>query len=88
MINDAALAYRGVIPADRWHEPYMPRDELVYFWWAYLRAANFLAALPAGGGGTRPRLQADVLAATAVNVPDLEKRATVHNQLALCAARE
>ena len=29
IINDAAQAYRGVIPADRWHEPYMPRDELV-----------------------------------------------------------
>ena len=29
VINDAALAYRGVIPADRWHEPYMPREELV-----------------------------------------------------------
>jgi N-acetylglutamate synthase-like GNAT family acetyltransferase len=29
VINDAALAYRGVIPADRWHEPYMPRDALV-----------------------------------------------------------
>jgi GNAT superfamily N-acetyltransferase len=29
VINDAALAYRGVIPADRWHEPYMPHDELV-----------------------------------------------------------
>ena len=29
VINDAARAYRGVIPADRWHEPYMPRDELV-----------------------------------------------------------
>jgi len=28
IINDAALAYRGVIPADRWHEPYMPADEL------------------------------------------------------------
>lgn len=28
VINDAALAYRGVIPADRWHEPYMPTDEL------------------------------------------------------------
>ena len=28
IINDAASAYRGVIPADRWHEPYMPRDEL------------------------------------------------------------
>ena len=28
IINDAAVAYRGVIPADRWHEPYMPTDEL------------------------------------------------------------
>ena len=28
IINDAAQAYRGVIPADRWHEPYMPTDEL------------------------------------------------------------
>ena len=23
IINDGAQAYRGVIPADRWHEPYM-----------------------------------------------------------------
>jgi N-acetylglutamate synthase-like GNAT family acetyltransferase len=28
IINDAAQAYREVIPADRWHEPYMPADEL------------------------------------------------------------
>ena len=28
IINAAARAYRGVIPADRWHDPYMPRDEL------------------------------------------------------------
>jgi N-acetylglutamate synthase-like GNAT family acetyltransferase len=28
IINDAAQAYRGVIPADCWHEPYMPLDEL------------------------------------------------------------
>ena len=28
IINDAALAYRGVIPEDRWHEPYMSEDEL------------------------------------------------------------
>ena len=28
IVNDAAQAYRGVIPADRWHEPYMPMDEL------------------------------------------------------------
>ena len=28
IINAAAEAYRGVIPADRWHEPYMPAQEL------------------------------------------------------------
>jgi GNAT superfamily N-acetyltransferase len=28
IVNEAAEAYRGVIPADRWHEPYMPREEL------------------------------------------------------------
>lgn len=30
IINDAAQAYRGVIPDDRWHEPYMPMDELIH----------------------------------------------------------
>jgi len=29
VVNDAAEAYRGIIPADRWHEPYMPREELL-----------------------------------------------------------
>jgi GNAT superfamily N-acetyltransferase len=28
IVNEAAQAYRGVIPADCWHEPYMPRREL------------------------------------------------------------
>jgi GNAT superfamily N-acetyltransferase len=28
IVNAAAEAYRGVIPADRWHEPYMPSREL------------------------------------------------------------
>lgn len=28
IINDSAQAYKGVIPADRWHEPYMPMAEL------------------------------------------------------------
>jgi N-acetylglutamate synthase-like GNAT family acetyltransferase len=28
IINAAAQAYRGVIPPDRWHDPYMPADEL------------------------------------------------------------
>lgn len=39
IINDASRAYRGVIPEDRWHEPYMPAEELqseiaagVVFW--------------------------------------------------------
>lgn len=28
IINDAAIAYRGVIPDDRWHDPYMTREHL------------------------------------------------------------
>jgi GNAT superfamily N-acetyltransferase len=39
IVNDAARAYKGVIPGDRWHEPYMSADELaqeiaagVVFW--------------------------------------------------------
>jgi N-acetylglutamate synthase-like GNAT family acetyltransferase len=28
IINDAAQAYKGVIPADRWHDPYMTVDHL------------------------------------------------------------
>jgi N-acetylglutamate synthase-like GNAT family acetyltransferase len=39
IINDGAQAYKGVIPADRWAEPYMPGEELrreidrgVMFW--------------------------------------------------------
>lgn len=28
IINDAAQAYKGIIPEDRWHEPYMAAEEL------------------------------------------------------------
>jgi GNAT superfamily N-acetyltransferase len=28
LVNASAQAYRGVIPEDRWHEPYMSADEL------------------------------------------------------------
>jgi len=28
IINDSAIAYKGVIPSDRWHEPYMPLGHL------------------------------------------------------------
>lgn len=30
VINDGAGAYRGVIPQDRWMEPYMPMDQLLH----------------------------------------------------------
>jgi len=39
VVNDGATAYKGVIPADRWHEPYMTEealknqiDEGIQFW--------------------------------------------------------
>src|SRR5262245_18041893 len=39
IVNAAAQAYRGIMPADRWHDPYMPAAELsseiadgVVFW--------------------------------------------------------
>jgi GNAT superfamily N-acetyltransferase len=42
VINDAATIYKGVIPPDRWKEPYMSREELrheivdgVVFWGYY-----------------------------------------------------
>ncbi len=28
IINDAASAYKGVIPPDRWHDPYMSHEQL------------------------------------------------------------
>ncbi len=46
IVCDAARAYKGVIPADRYHEPYMPLDELrgeiaagVRFWGAEVEGA-------------------------------------------------
>ncbi len=42
VINDAASAYQGIIPPDRWNDPYMPESELgheieagVVFWGYY-----------------------------------------------------
>ncbi len=39
IINDSAIAYKGIIPADRWKDPYMSKEELekqleegVVFW--------------------------------------------------------
>jgi N-acetylglutamate synthase-like GNAT family acetyltransferase len=51
LINDGAQAYRGVIPADRWHEPYMPMDELLreigggIVFWAAEEAGRMLGVM-------------------------------------------
>jgi GNAT superfamily N-acetyltransferase len=51
IINAAAEAYRGVIPTDRWHEPYMRLQELdvelsagVAFW-AYEQAGKVIGVM-------------------------------------------
>jgi GNAT superfamily N-acetyltransferase len=51
IVNAAAEAYRGVIPEDRWHEPYMPGEELdaeiaagVEFW-GYEDGAKLLGVM-------------------------------------------
>ncbi|MGE0486061.1 MAG: GNAT family N-acetyltransferase [Gammaproteobacteria bacterium] len=45
VINAAAEAYRGVIPADCWHEPYMGDDELA----AEIAAGVCFSVLEQGG---------------------------------------
>ncbi|MFF2887306.1 GNAT family N-acetyltransferase [Paenibacillus sp. NPDC057967] len=48
IINDAAMAYKGVIPDDRYHEPYMSLTELEQEWndgvqfWGYTDASGEL----------------------------------------------
>ena len=51
IINDGASAYKGIIPADRWHEPYMSVEELqvqieegVTFW-CYLEGGEMVAVI-------------------------------------------
>jgi hypothetical protein len=49
VINDAAQAYKGVIPADRFKDPYMPREELMHEiahgvrFWASKKTASWSA---------------------------------------------
>jgi GNAT superfamily N-acetyltransferase len=56
IINDAAKAYKGIIPNDRWHEPYMSMEELkaqiadgVQFW-KYIEDGEILGVM-----GIQPR---------------------------------
>jgi N-acetylglutamate synthase-like GNAT family acetyltransferase len=51
IINDGAAAYKGIIPADRWHEPYMTKEELVrqmadgVEFWRYTEDSNILGVM-------------------------------------------
>lgn len=51
IINDGAQAYKNIIPADRYHEPYMPKEELenqindgVEFW-KYTESGQILGVM-------------------------------------------
>ena len=41
VINDAAIRYKGIIPDNCWHEPYMPAQELVNEFNAELRMYGY-----------------------------------------------
>jgi hypothetical protein len=58
----------------------VPKDGLVYFWWAYLQTSAFLQGLPIGTGGTRPRLDPSSLLQTPVEVPMRTVRERIHDQ--------
>lgn len=51
IINDGAGAYKGIIPADRWHEPYMTQEELKHQidqgieFWAYLEERKIIGVM-------------------------------------------
>ncbi|MHB8613685.1 MAG: GNAT family N-acetyltransferase [Candidatus Dormibacteraceae bacterium] len=62
IINAAAEAYRDVIPADRWHEPYMPAAELDHeieagvAFWVYEADGALVGAM-----GMQPVRDADLI---------------------------
>ncbi|MEW5785670.1 MAG: GNAT family N-acetyltransferase [Bacillota bacterium] len=51
IINDAAGAYKGVIPAECWQEPYMPRAELAHeissgvVFWGWREAGELIGVM-------------------------------------------
>jgi GNAT superfamily N-acetyltransferase len=51
IIDDAAQAYKGVIPEDRWHEPYMAVEELKHEiddgveFWGYEEAGRLMGVM-------------------------------------------
>ncbi len=59
----------------------IPKDDLIYFWWAFFKSPSFLCTLPTGTGGTRPRTSVDQLLNTAIIVPNIEKRNEIDTEL-------
>jgi N-acetylglutamate synthase-like GNAT family acetyltransferase len=51
VINSAAIVYKGIIPADRWKEPYMSKEELTeeiksgVVFWSYEENGNILGVM-------------------------------------------
>jgi N-acetylglutamate synthase-like GNAT family acetyltransferase len=51
IINDAAIAYKGIIPGDRWHEPYMAVEEIrqeieaCVIFWGFEKAGDLLGVM-------------------------------------------
>ena len=51
IINDGARAYKGIIPADRWTEPYMSKEKLQHeiedrvIFWGYEQAETLIAVM-------------------------------------------
>jgi hypothetical protein len=51
IINDGAQAYKGIIPADRWTEPYMSREKLRHeiddgvVFWGYAEAEMLVGVM-------------------------------------------
>ena len=51
IVNDSAMAYKGVIPEDRWHEPYMPMEAVLQeiqagvIFWGFEKAGELLGVM-------------------------------------------
>ena len=51
IINDGASAYKGIIPEDRWKEPYMPKEDLQHeinegvVFWGYEEAGKLIGVM-------------------------------------------
>ena len=71
IINQAAQAYRGVIPADRWHDPYMPERELVHeiasgiIFWVAEEAGHLLGVIGSQDKGAVTLVRHAYVASTA-----------------------